>query len=326
MLISDNIKKEIINHYRIDNLDNIVLLWNNENLVFSNNDIVIRMTKKLHRKYHELDTETQILSMLYKEWADVVQVIESKKGNYFESIEGEDIFITVFKKAEWWIIDIGTRKDRNKIIIEWWKSMWKIHKILANNSCWIDYNNRLNWDEEIIIKSADKLLPNSDNEILTILQNTINKVNKLKVDKVNYGIVHTDMRPRNFHYIKNKLIHFDFDDISNNWYIYDIAVAVFHETELYKSKEDRTNFMLNFLKYFIEGYKSEKIISQECIILLLEFIKIRLIYAYIDYYKRLKIKSIDSWKEKMLQRNSYILDFDSFINIKKVQKYIISLK
>jgi hypothetical protein len=60
--------------------------------------------------------------------------------------------------------------------------------------------------------------------------------------------------------------------------------------------------------------------------LLLEFIKIRLIYAYIDYYKRLKIKSIDSWKEKMLQRNSYILDFDSFINIKKVQKYIISLK
>jgi Ser/Thr protein kinase RdoA (MazF antagonist) len=102
------------------------------------------------------------------------------------------------------------------------------------------------------------------------------------------------MRPRNFHYIKNKLIHFDFDDISNNWYIYDIAVAVFHETELYKSKEDRTNFMLNFLKYFIEGYKSEKIISQECIILLLEFIKIRLIYAYIDYYKRLKIKSIDS--------------------------------
>ena len=134
------------------------------------------------------------------------------------------------------------------------------------------------------------------------------------------------MRPRNFHYDSWKITHFDFDDISNNWFIYDIAVAAFHETEMFDNIKDRTEYILNFLKNFIEWYLTEKSLNNNELNKLIDFMHIRLIYAYIDYFKRLKIKWVDSWKDKMLKRKLFIGKMWDFINIDYVNKLIYSFK
>jgi len=326
----EKVPKEVVKfiklNYDISDFDNIEILWDNENLVFSIKNKIFRLTNFTHRTKEELYTETKLLNILYNEWADVVKIIPSKDWNSFEELSSEKLFITSFEMAEWEIIDIKLFSNKYEIIKEWWTTMWKIHKIISINYNKLDTSNRLEWYDEIIIKNADELLPKEDKMILDILKDLIKNFEVLEKNNDEYWLVHTDMRPRNFHYSNWKIIHFDFDDISNNWYIFDIAVAIFHETEQFKTKQERTIFMKNFIIYFLEWYLKEKEIKFIYLEKMIDFMHIRLIYAYIDYYKRLKIKWLDSWKEKMLNRRKFIGSFENFININEIERVIYSFK
>lgn len=318
--------KKILSSYDIESIDNIEILWDNENLVFRVKDKVLRLTKFTHRTKKEIDIETKLLNVLHKYWADVVKLIISNSWNNFEVCNTDEIYVTVFENARWKIINLNEFENKNEMIREWWRTMWKIHKIISINSDNLVYENRLDWENEIIIKDANKLLDENDIYILEILNLLKNSVANLWKTNENYWLVHTDMRPRNFHYDNWKIIHFDFDDISNNWFIYDIAVAAFHETEMFDNIEDRTKYILNFLKNFIEWYLTEKSLNNNELNKLIDFMHIRLIYAYIDYFKRLKIKWVDSWKDKMLKRKLFIGKMWDFINIDYVNKLIYSFK
>ena len=324
--ISENTEIFIKENYDVDDFKDFEILWDNENLVFSVKDKVFRLTNFTHRTEKELYTETKLLEILYNEWGDVIKLIQSVKWNNFEQIDSEALFITSFEMAEWKIIDIEWFPNKNEIIKEWWVTMWKIHKITSKNYDKLNVWNRLEWDEEIIIKKADELLQNDDKYILNILNNLTNSFSNLNKDNDEYWLVHTDMRPRNFHYFDWKITHFDFDDISNNWYIFDVAVAIFHETEQFNTKEERTNFMKNFIIFFLEWYLKEKSIKSIYLAKLIDFMHIRLIYAYIDYYKRLKLKWLDSWKEKMLNRRKFIGSCNDFVDINEIEKVIYSFK
>jgi Ser/Thr protein kinase RdoA (MazF antagonist) len=132
------------------------------------------------------------------------------------------------------------------------------------------------------------------------------------------------MRPRNFAFDSWVLTHFDFDDICHHWFIYDIAVSAYHEIESINDLNGRTRFAINFLKDFIDGYMKERVLNRGGLLQILIFMKLRCIYAYIDYYKRLKIKWVDSGKEKMLVRRGYVLDFNSFIDINSLEAYLFT--
>lgn len=323
--ITWDVKEFIGDKYWEESFDSIKILWDNENLVFSLKEKVFRITNFNHRNENEISSEVKLLKQLYINWASVVEVLPSSLWNFYEKNDEENYFITTFRKASWKIIDVQWHENSELIITEWWRTMWEIHKIISNNSTILDSSNRLDWDEEIIIDKAEYLLPNEDSFILDILNKIMNSFNALDKNNNEYWLVHTDMRPRNFHYDNSKITHFDFDDISNNWFIYDIAVSTFHEIEQYETENERTIFMENFLNKFIGWYLKEKEIKWIYLEYFIDFMKIRLIYAYIDYYKRLKIKWIDSWKEKMLIRRKFIEDFSKFIDIEKIEKVLYSL-
>lgn len=324
--ISINVKKIIKENYEVYNFDDFKILWDNENFVFYLNNIIFRLTKFTHRSKKELETETKLLNILYDNWASVVKIIPSIKWNYFVQIKGDNLFITAFENADWEIIDIELLVNKNEVIQEWWSTMWKIHKLTSLNISKLDSWNRLEWYDQIIIKNADRLLPDSDAFILGILKNLIDSFNILEINNNDYWLVHTDMRPRNFHYSNWKIIHFDFDDITNNWFIFDLAVSIFHETERFETKIERTIFMKNFILYFLNWYLKEKDIKYIYLEQIINFMHVRLIFAYIDYYRRLKIKWVDSWKEKMLERRKFIKSFEDFINIKEIENLIYSFK
>jgi len=321
-----NVEKFIKENYHVDNFDDLQVLWDNENLVFSVKEIVFRLTNFVHRSEGEIDTELKLLQVLFNTECSVVEIINSVHWNTFEKYNPEELYITAFQKAKWEIIDIDDFDEKDKIIRTWWRTMWKIHKTTCQNSKELNIKSRLEWDEEIIIDKADYLLPDWDNIVLSELNKILERFSYLQKNNKEYWLVHTDMRPRNFHYYDWEIIHFDFDDISNNWYIYDVAVAAFHETEQYETKGERTDFMKKFLITFIWGYLEEKEIEWIYLDHFMDFMKIRLIYAYIDYYKRLKIKWVDSWKEKMLGRKVFIESFEGFIDINEIEKVLHSLK
>jgi Ser/Thr protein kinase RdoA (MazF antagonist) len=117
------------------------------------------------------------------------------------------------------------------------------------------------WDKEVIIERADELLPNEDNVILKNLKQILGIVNTFSKNKNSFGLTHTDMRPRNFAYTNGIITHFDFDDICHHWFMYDIAVSVYHEIESINDLDERTRFAINFLKDLTDGYMKERRLS-----------------------------------------------------------------
>lgn len=199
--------------------------------------------------------------------------------------------------------------------------MGQIHHVTSEKA-WSYKDDRLTWDQEIIIARAHELSPSKDTAVLAELKIIVEHLAWIPQGGASYWLVHTDMRPRNFSYHDNQIVHFDFDDICHHWFIYDVAVAAFHETENFDTVEERTDFIKAFLTDFLETYLREKTTPPDILNLMIIFMKLRCIYAYIDYYKRLKIKKVDSGKEKMSIRRGYILDFNTFIDTAELWKFL----
>lgn len=305
------------------NGDTYEVLWNNENLVLGLWESVIRITPSNHRTPEELEAEVELLDVLNRNWCAVANIVRSRQWRLYEGVSTSDwrLYLTVFGMLQWVNPEINDKLKRQLMVQEWWRTMGNIHRVTSQEQL-THKNNRLIWDQEIIIERAHELLPQEDQEILIELKRITEILRWVPTDSVNYWLVHTDMRPRNFSYQDGKVIHFDFDDICHHWFIYDVAVAALHETEGFKSTVERTEFLKNFLSDFLAWYCREKDISKEIADLLILFMRLRCVYAYIDYYKRLRIKNVDSWKEKMNIRRWYILDFDSFIKTDEVELFI----
>ncbi len=302
---------------------NYEVLWNNENLVLGLWKSVVRITPSNHRTSQELDAEVELLDVLKRHWCCVANIIRSQGWNLYEGIATSDgrLYITVFERLKWVNPEINNSLERQTMVREWWRTMGHIHRITSQEHL-SHKNNRLIWDQEIIIEKAQKLLPSEDQEVLAELKRVTDTLKWVTTNSENYWLVHTDMRPRNFAYQDGKVMHFDFDDICHHWFMYDIAVAALHETENWANTAERSEFIKTFLSDFLIWYSQEKIISKEMLNLLILFMKLRCIYAYIDYYKRLRIKKVDSWKDKMSIRRWYILDFDSFISTTDIELFI----
>lgn len=319
---------EISEHYDINNENWISILWNNENLVFEASNQIVRLSSSTHRSKSEIDWEMKLLNILWNTKCSVVEIILSRDGKSNIEIElsWNPTHVVVFKKAPWSIKNLEDFWDQEVYLTqEWWRSMWEIHKNTSQNFEILHSLERLKWDEEIIIANANKLLPSEEWEILDGLTLLVNEIKRLPTWPNDFGLVHTDMRPRNFHVDGSEIIHFDFDDICYHWYIYDIAVSLLHEAEAKNSTLERTQFIIDFFQNFMKWYSEANTINPEIFIHMIDFMKLRLYYAYIDYYKRLVIKWVNSWSEKMLIRKWYIQDFETFIDTEVIQKEILSL-
>ncbi len=146
-LLSEEIKRILKEYYWIKNFSSVRLLWDNENLVFSIDEKVFRVTSWNHRSKKEIFEEMKLLQILLKEWCDVVRIILSNAWNVFEG--NDDVwFIVCFEYAQGKIIDIEKHKEYKKIIQERWRTMWKIHYIIAKYHDKLNYENRLQFNQE----------------------------------------------------------------------------------------------------------------------------------------------------------------------------------
>ncbi len=295
-------------------------LWNNENLVLGAGGNVVRIAPPRHRNSDQLTAELELLSVLKEKWCSVAEIIASNRWNSFEDFVWQDwgFFMTVFNRIRWVDSSVTDSVERWRMVREWWKTMWKIHRVTSEATMIHSYN-RQNWDKEFIIHKADELLPDHEWDILGELRLIMDGTKSFPVNRDTYWLVHTDMRPRNFGYNEGKVVHFDFDDICHHWFMYDLAVAAFHETEDYPNATERTNFLKSFLKEILAWYTQEKTLTKDMLDSFVLLMRLRCIYAYINYYERIKLKNVDSGKERMLVRRNYVLDFDKFINVSEIE-------
>ena len=113
------------------------------------------------------------------------------------------------------------------------------------------------------------------------------ELNKLPKDKNGYGMIHNDLHQRNFYVHNNEIILFDFGDCEYNWFIYDIAIVLYHAVQTVDENDikGREEFAHQFIKVFLEGYLTENHLDSYWISKLSFFLNYRRIYSYMYFSK-----------------------------------------
>ncbi|MDR6224172.1 phosphotransferase enzyme family protein [Desmospora profundinema] len=94
-----------------------------------------------------------------------------------------------------------------------------------------------------------------------------------------YGLVHGDFHSRNFHWHDGKITAFDFGDGERHWYLYDLAVTVYHALDVFPREDrDRRNALARDLWEGLRtGYTTEHpgpVLSEERLCILLDYRRI----------------------------------------------------
>nr|WP_245630323.1 phosphotransferase [Amphibacillus sediminis] len=113
----------------------------------------------------------------------------------------------------------------------------------------------------------------------------VGELNKLPKDKNGYGLIHNDLHQGNFYVHNDEIIVFDFGDCEYNWFIYDIAIVLYHAVQSIDENENkaREKFAQLFIKAFLEGYLTENNLSSFWLAKLSFFLNYRGIYSYITF-------------------------------------------
>lgn len=112
------------------------------------------------------------------------------------------------------------------------------------------------WYEDDLIRNKRQYLPPDQMAVADELDEIIAQFNQLPASREDYGLVHNDVNPTNFHVQQGRITLFDFDDCAYNWFINDIAVAM----PLYSSmftKPDWETRLREYVCWFMRGYEGE---------------------------------------------------------------------
>lgn len=198
-----------------------------------------------------------------------VETISSESGNIF--------YACVFPQAA------GNSAQGPNILVsavltEWGSTLANLHDLAENYTSPPGIIDRPSWDNEAVLLAA--FSSESGNfEDKKELTDAVGKLQLLYQSielKKNYGIIHADLHGGNFFIHEEKLIIFDFDDACQHWFLYDIAVSAtsLMQARLSQGGDDSALQACNDL---LEGYLPLRNLSNEQRLLLLSFIRYRLL-------------------------------------------------
>lgn len=322
--------KEIMNKilatYQLDS--NFKKLGDFENYafeVYQNGEAkILRVTHSSHRSQKELESELDWIQYLHGCGISIPAVFLSPNGKTVEAFEAEDsvFYASLFEKAPGNPVKVDDFNE--KLFRIWGKVTGKMHRVTKNYQPGENIQPRSHWNGNDLLQ-LEYYYPKEDKEALAAALKVIEEVEKLPRTIDSYGLLHTDIHSGNFFYDGETIHIFDFDDACYHYFASDIAIPLYYSTNskhFYGTKEERNEFARGFLKAFLEGYREENTLSQDCLETIPLFLKQRDIELYAVFSKKVPIEDrneriqhwIDEIKER-IEKNEAIVDLDLSANL-----------
>lgn len=290
--------------------DSLKKLGSFENYVYEGNKngetYILRLTHSIHRSTNMVLGELDWINYLADNGVRVARAYPSLNGRFAEEIKVDsDYFIaSLFEKAEGRLLSRNNPDDlKREIIINWGKTIGKMHRLTKDYtvpSCEI---KRLEWDEDDLM-DFQRYLPETDQEIIEIGNELLRYLKNLPKDRNSYGLIHTDLHAGNFFVHENKLTIFDFDDSAYQWFISDIAIALYYTLWWLpndSSESDKQRFARKYLDAFMEGYNSEYKLDDFWLDKMEYFLRLRDLTLYSVFHKKMDIENLNEGYRKLLQ-------------------------
>jgi len=210
-----------------------------------------------------------------------------------------------------------------KLFRIWGKLTGKMHRVTKNYQPGENIQPRAQWNDNDLVQLED-YYPEEDKEALAAAYKVMKEIEKLPKTKDSFGLLHTDIHSGNFFYDGESIHVFDFDDASYHYFASDIAIPLYYSTNskhFYGTKEERNEFAREFISAFLDGYREENEISQECIETIPLFLKLRDVELYAVFSKKVPMEErnerIQHWIEEIkarIEKNEAIVDLDVSVN------------
>ncbi|MEK5174339.1 phosphotransferase [Heyndrickxia sp. FSL W8-0496] len=250
-------------------------------------NLIIKFLSSENHSYTTIKAELNWMNYLSSNGLFIAKPIVSQMGNLIEEVQTDqdNYFVIAFEKAKG---TIRQEIDHDfSLIHNWGKVMGKMH-YLAKNYLQDQPDHYKHWNKEKIIVEYPE---NLGQIILKKWNWFLEELNKLPKDEQSYGLIHHDLHHQNFHVYKEEIIVFDFGDIEYHWFVYDIAISMYHAIQTIPSSDKRKKqeFASRFYETFIEGYLEENSLNKDWFSYIPFFLRYRQIYSYIYLLNYLKV-------------------------------------
>lgn len=284
---------------------------------------VLRLTVPEYADFELIKGEVDWINYLADNGVHVPRVIPSQSGKLVELIEVDDssLAAVAFEKVEGRRIDFDNANEWNRELFEGYgETMGKIHTLTKRYKPEDKSLTRMEWHEQKWF-DIDAHLPRSESLARRKCHDLIKMTHTLPKDRSSYGLIHGDAHPWNLLVHKGNLIFTDFDFCEYNWFVSDIAVALFYALMAPIEGMEKISFARCFMENFIMGYKKENSIDDYWMKQVPTFLRLRMVSKYMLHYQEWKSNLMSEtrksafleWKHKIENDIPYIdIDFSEF--------------
>lgn len=317
-LFTEGVIKEITSLYSIEK-EQLYFVGGFENYVYGfekdNKSYIVRISHSSHRTLDEVKAEIDFLFYLSGKGADVSMPIKTIYGSLVEKINcnNDSYFIVcAFTKAEG---EVPSRLNASdKMFYNYGKTIGTFHKLTKDYKVSDGIKKRYTWDQDLLITNARNYIHENDFVIIQRLEELVNEINRIERSINNYGLIHTDIHMGNFFIKDDELTVFDFDDVAYQYFISDIAIALYYL--VFMTKEDEQYVLADrFMDNFMKGYLSINNLSLDDYLKIPLFLKLREIILYIVLHRTIDIENNNFAKVYINRYRDRIINKTPFLNL-----------
>ena len=274
---------------------------------------ILRFSLSTYRSFEMIKAEVDFIKYLYDHGVPVAEprYINSEEMVGVFKVDDQEFSFVSFEKLQG---KMGVQLEWDTDLIKnWGKIMGRIHSLSKSYVPRCQGLKRMDWDQDPLIKEESLFVPNYESIVIEKLKVIKEKLNKLPKTKEDYGLIHGDFTPINFLVDGKDIFVYDFDDCEYNWYIMDVAKALFYA--MWRSPQrrlvkDNLGFSKFFLEHFMAGYSSENTLSKFWLDQIPLFLKLYEIYMYKLSHQEFDVYNLRPEVIEFFKRYKYNIEND----------------
>ncbi len=226
---------------------------------------ILRIGHSSHRSEEQIIAELDWINYLHEKGVAVARPYPSRNQRLTEVIPVEDSYFTAvaFEFAPGQLIENADPMEWNTSLFQTLgRTIGKMHRLAKDYQPIHLVQLRPDWRKDDLIQNARKYLPEDQMDAADEMDEILQRFSRMPAAPSDYGLIHSDVNPTNFHVDQGKITLFDFDDCGYNWFINDITVAMPLYSSMF-SKPDWEKRLHEYVYWFMHGYGQENQLAEQ---------------------------------------------------------------
>lgn len=236
---------------------------------------ILRITHEQHRSAQLVHAELEWMAYLASRGVSVAPPIRSSSGTLVETVftDAAAFHVSAFALVPGREIAPADPAWNAELFARWGALVGRMHRV-TNGFVPQSGARRPQWHTDDTIVVAPSLLPDGD-PARRELDRLMAWMHTLPKPAQQFGLIHADVHSGNFLVDGDALHLFDFDDCCYHWFMYDIAVVIWHSIPRRAGRDERTQRANALLRPFLAGYAAEYPLDPAWVALIPEFLRLR---------------------------------------------------